>query len=70
MMHELTRSLGLMEEAHMDTQRDAEQMARTIEDLRDAMSKVKPWRKWTRTTNNGKCCSPAISPPSKTPAWS
>ena len=40
MMHELTRSLGLMEEAHMDTQRDAEQMARTIEDLRDAMSKV------------------------------
>ena len=34
------RRLGLMEEAHMDTQRDAEQMARTIEDLRDAMSKV------------------------------
>ena len=34
------RRFGLMEEAQMDTQRDAEQMARTIEDLRDAMSKV------------------------------
>lgn len=40
MLHELTRSLGLMEEAHMDTQRESEQMGRTIEDLRDAMSKV------------------------------
>ena len=40
MLHELTRSLGLLEEAQLDAQRDAEQMARTMEDLRDALSKV------------------------------
>ena len=40
MLHELTRSLGLLEEAQMNAQRDAEQMAFTMEDLRDALSKV------------------------------
>jgi len=40
MMHELTRSLGLLEEAQLDAQREAEQMARTIADLRDALGKV------------------------------
>ena len=40
MMHEITRSLGLLEEAQMDAQREAEQMARTMDDLRDALSKV------------------------------
>ena len=39
-MHEITRSLGLLEEAQMDAQREAEQMARTMDDLRDALSKV------------------------------
>jgi len=40
MMHELTRSLGLLDEAQLDAQREAEQMARTIADLRDALEKV------------------------------
>ena len=40
MMHEITRSLGLLEESQMDAQREAEQMSRTIDDLRDALSKV------------------------------
>ena len=30
MLHELTRSLGLLEEAQLDAQRDAEQMTRSI----------------------------------------
>jgi predicted nuclease with TOPRIM domain len=40
MLHELTRSLGLLEEAQLNAQRDAEQMARTMNDLRDALGKV------------------------------
>jgi len=40
MMHELTRGLGLLEEAQLAAQREAEQMARTMDDLRDALSKV------------------------------
>jgi chromosome segregation ATPase len=40
MMHEITRSLGLLEDAQMDAQREAEQMARTMDDLRDAFSKI------------------------------
>ena len=40
MLHELTRSLGLLEEAQMNAQREAEQMAFTMDDLRDALSKV------------------------------
>jgi chromosome segregation ATPase len=40
MLHELTRSLGLLEEAQLDAQRDAEQMARSMDDLRDALGKV------------------------------
>ena len=39
-MHEITRSFGLLEEAQMDAQREAEQMARTMDDLREALSKV------------------------------
>ncbi len=40
MLQELTRSLGLLEEAQQNAQRDAEQMARTMDDLRDALGKV------------------------------
>ena len=40
MLHELTRSLGLLEEAQLNAQREAEQMAFTMDDLRDALSKV------------------------------
>ena len=39
-LHELTRSLGLLEEAQLNAQREAEQMASTMEDLREALSKV------------------------------
>jgi prefoldin subunit 5 len=40
MLHELTRSLGLLEEAQLDAQRDAEQMTRSMDDLRNALTKV------------------------------
>ena len=40
MLQELTRSLGLLEEAQLNAQREAEQMASTMEDLREALSKV------------------------------
>ncbi len=40
MLHELTRSLGLLEEAQLNARREAEQMAFTMDDLRDALSKV------------------------------
>ncbi len=40
MLHELTRSLGLLEESQLSARRDAEQMARTMDDLRDALGKV------------------------------
>ena len=40
MLHELTRSLGLLDEGQLNAQREAEQMASTMEDLREALSKV------------------------------
>lgn len=40
MLHEITRGLGLLEEAQMDAQREAEQMAATMVDLREALQKV------------------------------
>ena len=40
MIHNLTRGLGLLEEAEFNTRRDAEQMVKTIGDFRDALSKV------------------------------
>ncbi len=40
MRHELTRALGLLEEAEANTRRDAEQMARSITDMREAIDKV------------------------------
>src|SRR6266403_4140836 len=36
MIHNLTRGLGLLEEAEFNTRRDAEQMVKTIADFRDA----------------------------------
>lgn len=36
----LTRGVGLLEEAEFSARRDAEQMARTLADLRDALAKV------------------------------
>jgi chromosome segregation ATPase len=50
MAHNLTRGLGLLEEAEFNARRDAEQMAKTVVDLRDALSKVEAIRdeNWTK----------------------
>lgn len=40
MIHNLTRGLGLLEEAEFTARRDAEQMAKTIADFRDALNKI------------------------------
>ncbi|MSU40977.1 MAG: hypothetical protein EXS22_00980 [Pedosphaera sp.] len=40
LLNEMTRSLGLLNEAEQNSRRDAEQMARTIGDLREALGKV------------------------------
>src|SRR5499427_9346687 len=40
MVHNLTRGLGLLEEAEFTSRRDAEQMAKAMVDLREALSKV------------------------------
>jgi chromosome segregation ATPase len=38
--HDLTRGIGLLEEAEFAARRDAEQMARTLAEMREALSKV------------------------------
>jgi hypothetical protein len=50
MVQHLTRGLGLLEEAEFSTRRDAEQMAKAVEGLRDALSKVQALNEetWTR----------------------
>ena len=40
MTRQLTRGIGLLEEAEFSARRDAEQMSRTLEDFRDALGKV------------------------------
>jgi len=52
MVHHLTRGLGLLEEAEFNTRRDAEQMAKALVDLRDALVKVQAINQetWTRET--------------------
>jgi hypothetical protein len=40
MIQNLTRGLGLLEEAEFSARRDAEQMAKTLVDLRDALGKI------------------------------
>src|SRR6185369_8974360 len=51
-IHNLTRGLGLLEEAEFTARRDAETMAKTIEDFRDALGKVESVREetWTKDT--------------------
>lgn len=48
----LTRGLGLLEEAEFSTRRDAEQMAKALVDMRDALSKVQAIREETWTKDN------------------
>jgi hypothetical protein len=52
MVHNLTRGLGLLEEAEFTARRDAEQMAKTIADFRDVLSKIETVREETWTTEN------------------
>ena len=52
MIHNLTRGLGLLEEAEFTARRDAEQMAKTIADFRDVLTKVEAVHEETWTKDN------------------
>ncbi len=52
MIHNLTRGLGLLEEAEFTARRDAEQMAKAIADLREALVKVEAVHEETWTKDN------------------
>ena len=54
MVHNLTRGLGLLEEAEFTARRDAEQMAKTLGDFRNALAKVEAVHEetWTKDTFN------------------
>jgi hypothetical protein len=52
MIHHLTRGLGLLEEAEFNARRDAEQMAKAVSELRDALVKVEAIREETWTKDN------------------
>jgi len=52
MIHNLTRGLGLLEEAEFNTRREAEQMVKTITDFRDALTKIETVRDETWTKEN------------------
>src|SRR5438552_3569431 len=52
MVHNLTRGLGLLEEAEFNARRDAEQMAKALVDLRDALAKVEAVHEETWTKDN------------------
>jgi hypothetical protein len=54
MLHNLTRGLGLLEEAEFNARRDAEQMAKAIADLRAALAKVEAINEesWSRENYN------------------
>jgi chromosome segregation ATPase len=54
MIQHLTRGLGLLEEAEFAARRDAEQMAKTVADFREALSKVQAIKEeaWTQDSFN------------------
>jgi hypothetical protein len=52
MIHNLTRGLGLLEEAEFNTRRDAEQMVKTITDFRAALDKIEAVHEDTWTKEN------------------
>ena len=52
MIQNLTRGLGLLEEAEFSARRDAEQMAKALIDLRDALAKVQAVHEETWTKDN------------------
>ena len=51
-IHQLTRGLGLLQEAEFNSRRDAEQMAKEIIDLTDALKKVEAVHEETWTKEN------------------
>ena len=51
-LQSLTRGVGLLEEAEFNERRDAEQMAKALVDLRDALSKIGAIREETWTKDN------------------
>jgi predicted nuclease with TOPRIM domain len=52
MMQNLTRGLGLLEESEFSARREAEQMAKAIADMRDALAKVQAVQEDTWTKDN------------------
>ena len=52
MIQNLARGLGLLEEAEFSARRDAEQMAKTLADFRDALAKVQAIQQETWTQDN------------------
>jgi len=52
MVHNLTRGLGLLEEAEFTARRDAEQMSKALVDLRDALAKVESIHEETWSRDN------------------
>jgi chromosome segregation ATPase len=52
MIQNLTRGLGLLEEAEFSARRDAEQMAKALTELRQALDKVEATREETWTREN------------------
>jgi hypothetical protein len=51
-IHNLTRGLGLLEEAEFNARRETEQMNKTITDFREALSKIETVREETWTKEN------------------
>jgi hypothetical protein len=52
MVHNLTRGLGLLEEAEFNARRDSEQMIKTLADFRGALEKIQNVRDETWTKEN------------------
>jgi hypothetical protein len=52
MIQNLTRGLGLLEEGELNARREAEQMAKTLADLRSALTKVQTINEETWTKDN------------------
>jgi hypothetical protein len=52
MVRNLTRGLGLLEEAEFNARRDAEQMVKTVTDFRDALDKIQAIHDETWTKDN------------------
>ena len=54
MLHHLTRGIGLLEEAEFAARRDAQQMAKSLDELREALGKIQTIHEdtWTKDDLN------------------